>query len=60
MKLDFVLEESWLYGITFNPDGQIDGVNGFYDKDKNWKSVWFCNNLMLKGNPISPHGYAYS
>jgi len=45
-------------GITFNSDGQIDGVNSFYDKEKAWESVWFSNNLMVKGNPISPHGYA--
>ncbi|GEM_PF-497054 len=45
-------------GRRFRRDGQYDGINGVYDKKGAFESVYENDGQYVRGNPISPLGYA--
>jgi hypothetical protein len=45
-------------GVKFRADGQVDGTNDIYDHNGVWVSEYWEDENTVKGNPISPLGFA--
>ncbi|HHV97250.1 MAG TPA: DUF5596 domain-containing protein [Clostridiaceae bacterium] len=45
-------------GIKFRTDGLVDGTNDIYDPEGGWVSDYWEDENTVRGNPISPLGYA--
>ncbi|HOJ10852.1 MAG TPA: acyltransferase domain-containing protein [Clostridiales bacterium] len=44
--------------IRYRADGQVDGTNDIYDRHGAWVSTLVVTDNSIKGNPISPLGFA--
>lgn len=42
---------------VFRSDGQVDGINGVFDANGHFKTIWQENDSKITANPINPMGF---